>query len=188
MLFTIFSYFDGVDKNEECLVKSPTGSIVSDTLSYSDNSYDMTREEDGWEKILTPISVEEDYELVIIPSGVPGTDDVVESTTTSNDDRSAVERETEWRHQRSLQRNQLGLSISKTFAELSKEDPNQLEEEAIQRAMELSMLDVALVHSHYRPNKQQQPLPCKILGIAENVSLMEIKTAYRKLARLHVSK
>jgi len=163
---------------------------VRETMSSADNNNDAAREEDGWEQISIPISVEEDYEIVIPPSDFPRTNDVLTSTTSSNSDNSIFQRVREWRHQRSLQRNQLGLSISKTFAELSKEDPNQMEEVAIQRAMELSMLDVALVHSYHRPNdrlqqEQQQQLPHKILGVTENASPTEIKTAYRKLARLH---
>ena len=95
-----------------------------------------------------------------------------------------------WQEQRSLQRDQLGQSISKTFSELSNEKPNKMEEEAIQRAIELSMLDVALVQSqtHRFQYEQQQKPPHKVLGIAENSCPAEIKMAYRRLARLHVSR
>ena len=51
---------------------------------------------------------------------------------------------------------------------------------------------IALVHTNYYPNnrkqKQQHQLPHDILGVAENACPTEIKTAYRRLARLHVSK
>ena len=197
MLITILSYFDRIDNNEDYYndnhsTESPTGSIVRDTMAFADNNEDVAREEDGWEQISIPISVEEDYEIVIPPSDFPGTEDLLTSTRSSDSNSSLFQRVREWRHQRSLQRNQLGRSISKTFTELSKEDPNQMEEEAIQRAMELSMLDVALVHTNYYPNnrkqKQQHQLPHDILGVAENACPTEIKTAYRRLARLHVSK
>jgi len=194
MLITILSYFDRIDNNEDYYndnhsTESPTGSIVRDTMAFADNNEDVAREEDGWEQISIPISVEEDYEIVIPPSDFPGTEDLLTSTRSSDSNSSLFQRVREWRHQRSLQRNQLGRSISKTFTELSKEDPNQMEEEAIQRAMELSMLDVALVHTNHYPNnrkqKQQHQLPHDILGVAENACPTEIKTAYRRLARLH---
>jgi len=194
MLITILSYFDRIDNNEDYYnvnhsTESPTGSIVRDTMAFADNNEDVAREEDAWEQISIPISVEEDYEIVIPPSDFPGTEDLLTSTRSSDSNSSLFQRVREWRHQRSLQRNQLGRSISKTFTELSKEDPNQMEEEAIQRAMELSMLDVALVHTNHYPNnrkqKQQHQLPHDILGVAENACPTEIKTAYRRLARLH---
>jgi len=194
MLITILSYFDRIDNNEDYYndnhsTESPTGSIVRDTMAFADNNEDVAREEDGWEQISIPISVEEDYEIVIPRSDFPGTEDLLTSTRSSDSNSSLFQRVREWRHQRSLQRNQLGRSISKTFTELSKEDPNQMEEEAIQRAMELSMLDVALVHTNHYPNnrkqKQQHQLPHDILGVAENACPTEIKTAYRRLARLH---
>lgn len=190
MLLTILSYFDPDDNNSDYYDKSPTGSIVRDNMSSSGSHCDATREEDGWEQISIPISVEEDYEIVLPPYDFPGSNDAITSTTANNSNSSLSERMKEWRQQRSLQRNQLGTSISKTFAKLSKEDPNQMEEDAIQRAIDLSMLDVALVHSHRHPKdrsqwEEQQELPFKILGIAENASLKEVKTAYRRLARLH---
>ena len=137
MLITILSYFDRIDNNEDYYndnhsTESPTGSIVRDTMAFADNNEDVAREEDGWEQISIPISVEEDYEIVIPPSDFPGTEDLLTSTRSSDSNSSLFQRVREWRHQRSLQRNQLGRSISKTFTELSKEDPNQMEEEAIQ--------------------------------------------------------
>lgn len=55
------------------------------------------------------------------------------------------------------------------------------------------MLDVALVHYHHQHDQHrgnhsqqlQQNFPHEILGVARNASMTEIKTAYRKLARLH---
>jgi hypothetical protein len=188
MLITILSYFQKNHNNEDYYddwsTESPTVSIVRDSMSATDNG-----DVDGWEQVSIPISVEEDYEIVTPLSDFSGRDDAATPTATSSSSSSIFQRVREWRHQRSLQRNQLGLSITETFAELSKEDPNQMEEEAIQRAMELSMLDVALVHSRHFPKlgQQQQPWPHDILGVAVDASPTEIKTAYRKLAKVHVS-
>ena len=183
------------DYYDDYSTKSPTRSIIRDSMSFTNNDnddYNAAQEED-WEQISIPISIGEDYEIVLPPSGFPGPDDAAKPATTDNSSSGTFQRMREWRYQRSLQRNQLGRSISSTFAELSKEDPNQMEEEAIQRAMELSMLDVALVHSPQSPNthlqqEQQKPPPHKILGVTENASPTEIKNAYRRLARLHVSR
>ena len=41
----------------------------------------------------------------------------------------------------------LGASISNTFRELTREDPAAMEENAIRRAMELSMLDCAIIQT-----------------------------------------
>ena len=189
MLLTILSYLSRSDYNEDCdddnSSESSSTSIVRDTMP--------SAEEDGWEQVSIPISEEEDFEFVMPTSDIPGTDNALTSATSSNGSSSIFQGVKEWRHQRALQRNQLGQSISNTFAELSKEDPKQMEEEAIQRAMELSMLDVALVHSHHATGKNskhetRQWSPHKILGVPENASPMEIKDAYRRLARLHVSR
>eukprot|EP00535_Pseudo-nitzschia_heimii_P009823 CAMPEP_0197174288 /NCGR_PEP_ID=MMETSP1423-20130617/874_1 /TAXON_ID=476441 /ORGANISM="Pseudo-nitzschia heimii, Strain UNC1101" /LENGTH=469 /DNA_ID=CAMNT_0042623199 /DNA_START=262 /DNA_END=1671 /DNA_ORIENTATION=+ len=190
MLITLLSYFDSVPDNEDYCGESPTGSIVRETMSTSDDNFVTTREEDRWEKISIPISIEEDYEIVISPSDFPVRDDALASTATTDDGRTKRDvsrRMKTWQNQRSFQRDQLGPSISKTFAELSRKNPNKMEKEAIQRAMELSMLDVALVQSqtHHFQNKQQQRPPHKILGVTENAGAAEIKTAYRRLARLH---
>ena len=184
-------YLEHLDYGDECYeddysTRSPTRSIVRDNMSSTANiDDDAAREEDEWEQISFPMSIGEDYEIVVPPSGYIEAADLVPPATTG-----IIQRMREWRHQRSLQRNQLGRSISNTFAELSKEDPNQMEEEAIQRAMELSMLDVALVQSRHLPNKQEQQAtpPHKILGVAETASPTEIKNAFRRLAKFHVSR
>ena len=84
----------------------------------------------------------------------------------------------------------LGRAISETFARLTKENPDQMEEDAIRRAIELSMLDVALVS--YSPQskrrsslKHHQQEPHEILQVSKSASPPEIKSAYRKLARIH---
>ena len=171
-------------------------------MAYTDHGdYDYDNDDDNdvrgqeeWEHISIPLSVEEDYEMVFgTQAGLQEADDAL-STPAATDTSSGgiFQRIREWKNQRSLQRTQLGRSISNTFVELSKEDPNQMEEEAIQRAMELSMLDVALVHSQHssKPRlqqEQQQPSPNTILGVTENASPTEIKNAYRRLAKIHVS-
>lgn len=195
MLFTIMQYLDRLEYSEDYYddysTKSPTRSIVRDNMSFTNNDNnddDAAGEEEEWEQISIPISIGEDYEIVVPPSGFSGLEEASTSVTAGNSSSGIFQRMREWRHQRSLQRNQLGRSISNTFAELSNEDPNQMEEEAIQRAMELSMLDVALVH--HSPNncfqqEQQTRPPHKILGVTEDASPTEIKNAYRRLARLH---
>jgi len=175
--------------DDDYSIRSPTRSIVRDDISFAENDdYDAAREQDEWEPISIPISIEEDYEIVIPPAEYTEPDYAVAQPLPESS--GIFQRMREWQDQRSVQRTQLGRSISNTFAELSKEDPNQMEEEAIQRAMELSMLDVAIVQSHHPPNshvqqQQQATPPHQILGVAENASPTEIKNAYRKLARLH---
>jgi len=188
MLLTALSYLDRVlnseDYDDNYNTESPAGSFVRcDTMSFEDNNGDANREDDGWEQVSIPISVEEDYEIVIPPADY--NERTYASTATNRGSGGLFQRVSEWRHQRSLQRSQLGRSISETFVELSKEDPNQMEKEAIQRAMELSMLDVALVHSQCATQRQQISPPKKILGVSEDASPAEIKNAYRKLARIH---
>jgi DnaJ-domain-containing protein 1 len=110
---------------------------------------------------------------------------------------SLVKRMTQWRKQQLLQREQLGRSISATFANLVQEKPDQMEEESLKRAIELSMLDFALVvrdssrnegiafpQINQQQRKTQQP-PYEVLQVAENASPLEIKKSYRQLARLH---
>jgi hypothetical protein len=103
---------------------------------------------------------------------------------------SLARRMKEWRKQRDQQRTQLGQSITSTFAELAREQPDKMEEEAIQRAMELSMLDFALVDyqpSHHRRNpsssmKESRPAH-QVLGVPEHATPAQIKSKYRELAR-----
>lgn len=84
-------------------------------------------------------------------------------------------------------RSQLSSSIGETHKELIDENPDLLEEEAIQRAVELSMMDFAIVRQHpaKRSGQKQKPSnntksPYEILGISEDASTSEIKNAYRK--------
>ena len=90
----------------------------------------------------------------------------------------------------------LSQSLSQTAAYLSRENPEQMEQDEIRRAMELSMLDVALVlrrgdtrtaggtaSTKATATKSQQPVdPHDILGVPRGASVDEIKAAYRKLA------
>ena len=202
MLYTILRYFENLEYNEdyddEYSNVSPTRSVVRDTMAYTghdDHDDDhAVGEEEEWEQVSIPLSAGEDFEIVFEPSGFPPADDAASTPASAGNNSGGIfQRIREWRNQRSLQRTQLGRSISNTFAELSKEDPNQMEEEAIQRAMELSMLDFALVPSrhssntHFQQQQQKAPSPNTILGVTNNASPTEIKNAYRRLARQHVS-
>ncbi|KAG7369457.1 DnaJ protein [Nitzschia inconspicua] len=96
----------------------------------------------------------------------------------------------QWNAQRQQQRSQLDHSIHKTFEEITREQPHLLEETAIQRAMELSLLDFALVEYRGRntqqQQQQQQPIsPHVILGLPHNATISQIKTSYREMARIH---
>lgn len=82
----------------------------------------------------------------------------------------------------------LNASISETYQTLIDENPDVLDEEALRRAMELSMLDFAIVH--HKPNKMlgwikeknKDKSPHEILGVEENAAPDEIKNAYRRRA------
>ena len=89
----------------------------------------------------------------------------------------------------------LSRSISQTFAYLSREHPDLVEEDAIRRAMELSMLDCALVLHRgdtgkrgRRANKATAAAaagpvdPHDVLGVPHDATPEQIKAAYRKLA------
>jgi hypothetical protein len=86
----------------------------------------------------------------------------------------------------------LSASISETFRTLVDDNPDLMEEESIRRAMELSMLDFALVHHTNSSSRQQQKknnanakgklLPHEILGVSVDATKEEIKLAYRRRA------
>mmetsp|Transcript_6669 Transcript_6669/g.15139 ORF Transcript_6669/g.15139 Transcript_6669/m.15139 type:complete len:597 (+) Transcript_6669:146-1936(+) len=74
----------------------------------------------------------------------------------------------------------LSASISETYQNLIQENPDVMEEEALKRAKELSMLDFAIVH-HTRTEKLLDS-PHQILKIDQDASHSEIKNAYRQRA------
>jgi len=82
----------------------------------------------------------------------------------------------------------LSASISETFQTLIDENPDVMEEEALKRAMELSMLDFAIVHHSpteklgHRKNANKNESPHEILKLDKNASPSEIKNAYRRRA------
>lgn len=87
----------------------------------------------------------------------------------------------------------LSASIGMTYNSLLNENPDLVEEDSIKRAMELSMLDFAIVHhiskdrrytnmsDHQRRNCNDEK-PHDILGINEDATLADIKQAYRQRA------
>ncbi|CAJ1946778.1 unnamed protein product [Cylindrotheca closterium] len=93
----------------------------------------------------------------------------------------------------SIKRRDLHLveSLSQTLQVLSQEDPNFLEENALKRALELSLLDCALVVRQgkdapvmSRKNNETET-PYQVLGVDKAASRADIKKAYRRLARIH---
>ena len=88
----------------------------------------------------------------------------------------------------------LSASISETFRTLVDDNPDLMEEEIIRRAMELSMLDFALVHhteQRYKSHNSRQEkknsnvkdkLPHEILGVPADATKEEVKVAYRRRA------
>ena len=105
-----------------------------------------------------------------------------------------------WHAFRRDAQSRLGRSISETLAHLVHENPDEMEEEAIRRAIELSMLDCALVD--YNPDAAKKTTqwtsssspqsgraktksPHELLQVAKDASPSDIKAAYRKLARIH---
>ena len=87
----------------------------------------------------------------------------------------------------------LSASIGSTYNSLLKENPDTVEEDAIKRAMELSMLDFAIVHHipterHYtnvsnnQSTNEKEEDPYKVLRITAEASSVEVKAAYRQRA------
>ena len=87
--------------------------------------------------------------------------------------------------------NKLSNSIKRTYESLLEEDPDLMEEEHIKRALEVSMLDFAIVHhTHTSDSRKSVPLkndekkvcPYDILQIDKDASTIDIKKAYRSRA------
>lgn len=82
----------------------------------------------------------------------------------------------------------LSASISDTYQTLIDENPDVMEEEALKRAMELSLLDFAIVrHTPTKKwfghkNPKENAFPQEILKVKKNASVAEIKLAYRRRA------
>lgn len=213
MLITLLSRLD-LKRSRRNKKVSPQSSTAFDSVEIYDPMTQDWHETPGEWHYVIPITEEEGYE-VIRPEDVPlvvettrGSSTVDSSSprrsragsTRSQNNRttslSSLRQMTSWRQNRHHQRQQLGASISRTFAELTREQPDKMEEEAIRRAVELSMLDFAIVT--YLPNSDSTQMPFarapsrinvraphEILDIPFDAHPTEIKTAYRKLARLH---
>lgn len=78
----------------------------------------------------------------------------------------------------------LSASIGETYQNLIQESPGVMEDEALERAKELSMLDFAIVHhnGHIKKNPNQKDSPYEILKLDKDASPSEIKNAYRQRA------
>lgn len=86
----------------------------------------------------------------------------------------------------------MGAALSQTYGLMTKDNPENMEEAYIQRAIELSMLDLALVFRPDNPSftsldngtgKKEEMTPHQILGVAINASPADIKAAYKRKAR-----
>lgn len=78
----------------------------------------------------------------------------------------------------------LSASISETYDDLIQENPDVMEDEALKRAMEMSMLDFAIVNHKINIKKKpnQKESPHQILNIDKEASPDQIKNAYRRRA------
>lgn len=83
----------------------------------------------------------------------------------------------------------MGASLNGSYSFMTRENPGDMEDAAIRRAIELSMLDLALV---FRPHskssasnigEQQQQTPHQVLGIPIDADSITIKAAYKRKAR-----
>lgn len=84
----------------------------------------------------------------------------------------------------------LGAALSQTYGSMAQENPGNMEEAALRRAIELSMLDKALISRPNNPSfvlpsgiKNGAQTPHQILGVDANASAEQIKAAYRQKAR-----
>jgi hypothetical protein len=89
----------------------------------------------------------------------------------------------------------LSASIGSTYNSLLSENPDSLEADAIKRAMELSMLDFAIIHhipterkytnassNNNQSSKRNEEDPYEVLRINADATHEEIKRAYRQRA------
>jgi hypothetical protein len=144
-------------------------------------------------------SVDYTLETVVVESISPNGEEVeVVPLTTTTTPSSSYYTSSSRRSCRRDPASRLSRSIAQTFSILTQEAPDQMEEEAIRRAMELSLLDSALVFrksssysttTSYRTsystgsnNNKVEWKPHDILGVTEAATPKQIKSAYRKLA------
>jgi hypothetical protein len=173
------------DEDDFLFVQTVTGTLDDD---------ETTQEE----------SVDYTLETVVVESISPNGEEVevVPLTTTTTTTTTASPSYASSSRRRSGRRDpasRLSRSIAQTFSILTQESPDQMEEEAIRRAMELSLLDCALVFrksssysttASYRTsystgsnsNNKTEWKPHDILGVTEAATPKQIKSAYRKLA------
>lgn len=83
----------------------------------------------------------------------------------------------------------LSASIGETYQNLINENPDVIEEDALKRALEMSMLDFAIVHhinnerrGSIQSKKSDHKSPHDILQVGKDASPLEIKNAYRRRA------
>lgn len=149
----------------------------------------------SWLERISGLASHEHWSEVNVSSHVPAIEVRQDNASASHDEHwRVVDAESRWRHvdagpsvhlvdQTSKRRDEassLGASISETYALLTDERPDLIEEEAFQRAMELSMLDWALV-ARVDSREEEETLH-ELLGVSRDASPSEIKAAYRRRA------
>ena len=155
-------------------------------------SRDVPVVETSWLELVSGLDEQDHWSDINVDSHVPAILALVGDGERNGVDAFDLTRtvsENPWRRDA---QSKLGRSISETFANLTHENPDQLEEDAIRRAIELSMLDCALVYYNKKSSmgsfftaEKHDKQPHEILGVSETASPSEIKSAYRKLARKH---
>ena len=170
------------------------------TILGDDNADSMDIDEDGDHRMggvgvgVETVDDEEELTAATQDESIDYTlETVVEASATDN----VIEVGLRWRRDNAAA---LGKSIAQTFAALTREEPDKMEKEAIRRAMELSLLDCALVYrkpddpggffSTFKTTMAAKPKPIEqtpheILGVVSTATPKQIKAAYRKLALVH---
>lgn len=128
--------------------------------------------EPSWLERMSGLSPEEHWSEVDVGSHVPA---VVADVAAPRIERQSTRRDDSI---------SLDKSLAETWQFMMRENPQGVEEEELRRALELSLLDCALVvGSRHRHMKKSVETAWEILGVREGASMAEIKKAYKIKAK-----
>jgi hypothetical protein len=161
-------------------------STTRDTL-HECQAYSIPVVGTSWLEQISGLAVYEHWSEVDVGLHVPAIEVHRDDATASNLENWRME-EAGWNvlparfniDQRRDEASSLGASISETYALLTDEKPDRMEQEALDRAMELSMLDWALVVR--LESKEEEAHLHELLGVNKDATPSEIKAAYRRRA------